>query len=202
MRPVLVTAASALPVSLAEFKAHLKLDATYAGEDSDLTAKLGGACASIESAIGYPMVHSVWDLRSDEWPCVLPHHQVSALTSITYTDSAGASGTVSASVYSLVGAYSESTATQYVGEARVVLAYGQSWPSVTLATGEPIVTRITSGWKDAASVPADLKLAVLLEATHAYEHRSSVTLGNTAVESKALERGVEHFIRNYVRWRF
>lgn len=200
--PRLITAASALPVSLAELKAHLHIDASYTAEDTDLMIKLNVACGSIEAEIGYPMVHSTWDWHTASWPSVLPHHQVSAVASIKATDSAGNESTVSSAVYSVVSLYDEAVPTQYAGEARIELAYGQTWPSLTLATGEPIVTRITSGWKDAAAVPYQLKAAVLLEAGHLYKNREAVTLGNTAIESRELARGVDTLIGPYKRWRF
>lgn len=198
----LITPAAELPVSLEDFKLHLRRGIEKAEDDYDLTIKLKAGIKSIEAAIGYPIVHSTWDWYTDYWPCELPHDQVSAITHIKYTPTGAAQETVSADAYSLVGAYDESVPAQYAGQARVVLAYGQSWPSTTLETGEPIVTRIVSGWKDADSVPEDLKSAIKLEAAHLYAHRESVTLGNTAVEAKAMARGVDHFISQYKRWKF
>lgn len=196
----LATAATAYPLSVAELEAHLKLDE---GQDPDVGQKLRAACRNIERAVGYPILHSVWDWETDHWPCELPHHQVSAIGSVKYTAAGAAQATVSSSIYRLVGAYDEAVPEQYVGAARIVLVYGQSWPSVTLETGEPIVIRLTSGWKNPAAVPDDLKTAIFLEAGHLYRNRESVIVDSAAaVDSKPLARGVDHYIAPYVRWKF
>lgn len=189
----LITAALELPVAIEEFRDHLRADSC----DADMALKLSAACRSVERAAGYPLIHSEWDWYSCEWPERLPHFQVSSV-SVKYLPVDGSLTTIETSVYSASNLYDEATPLYFAGECSIVLKYGQLWPYVVLARGESIVTRIISGWKDAASVPEDIKLAILLEAAHLYRDRESVT----AAESRVLARGVDHLLSPYVRHRW
>lgn len=200
------TPSATLPVSLAEFKAHLH----YSGddEDGDLTGKLIAAVQGVETATGRVLISSTAVLTLETWPSEdyieLPGGQTSAITTLKYTDSAGAVTTWGATNYKLVRAYAPLvTPTRVIpGRARLQLAYSIAWPSVTLDTGEPIEITYPTGFKDADSVPWQLKAAILLDGAHMYRNRESVTLGNTAVESKALARGYEDLIAPFRIWQF
>ena len=69
------------------------------------------------------------------------------------------------------------------GVGRVVLKSNSSWPT-TEGTGNLDVSVIFSAGYGAtsASVPAALRHAVLLQATHMYENRTSVNIGNIVNE--------------------
>jgi uncharacterized phiE125 gp8 family phage protein len=66
---------------------------------------------------------------------------------------------------------------------RVVLKSTESWPA-TVGTGALDVTvNFVAGYgATAASVPVALGHAVLLQATHMYENRTSVNIGNIVTE--------------------
>lgn len=135
----------------------------------------------------------------------LPIAQVQSIASITYMDSSGTTWTMPAADYHLAGGYSpvepdadpHDVNGQVTFGARVYLKYARVWPNATLETGEPISVRFVAGWKSPENVPEDLRLAICLEAAHLYRNRESVTVGNSAVESKPLSRGVEDLIVNY-----
>jgi hypothetical protein len=59
---------------------------------------------------------------------------------------------------------------------RIVLAYGQSWPSTTLRPANGVCVTFQAGYGDSASdVPKDIWIAILLILGHLYEHREEVT---------------------------
>jgi uncharacterized phiE125 gp8 family phage protein len=173
----LITPATEEPVSLAEFKAHLHGTAEC-DDDADLTLKLTAAREHIEQfeLRGRALVTSTWELRLSHWPDYirLPLGNAQSVTSITYTDSAGMPHTVDAADYKLMSAYTPGATgdkTNDCGFACIVLAYGKSWPSATLDTGEPIVIRFVAGWDGAANVPYAIRAAILLAAAELYANR-------------------------------
>jgi uncharacterized phiE125 gp8 family phage protein len=105
---------------------------------------------------------------------ILPRSPWLSVSSITYTDTAGATQTLASSEYH---AYSVDN----IG--RVVLKSTSSWPA-TLGTGALDVTvNFTAGYGAAsANIPAALRHAVLLQAAHLYDNRSSVNIGNIVNE--------------------
>jgi uncharacterized phiE125 gp8 family phage protein len=58
--------------------------------------------------------------------------------------------------------------------ARVRPAAGADWPTPDLGATKPVSVRFTAGY---AALPADLKMAVLLVASHWYEVRAPVVVG-------------------------
>ena len=66
MTLTLITGPAAEPVSLAQARAHLKLDATE--EDALLTALLTAARATLEAETRRAFMTQSWRLTLDEWP--------------------------------------------------------------------------------------------------------------------------------------
>src|SRR5512146_3025430 len=123
----LVSPSTTLPVSLSDFKLHLKYPDDVTAEDADLTAKLNAAVRAIESATGRVLISSTAVLTLEKWPCKsyidLPGGQTSSITTLTYTDSASAVTTVASTEYKLVRGYSLTSPTQVIdGRARLHLA--------------------------------------------------------------------------------
>ncbi len=71
---------------------------------------------------------------------------------------------------------------------RIVLPYGQSWPSVTLYPSNPIQIRFYCGWLTAAAIPSAIRTAVKMIAADMYEMRGEPTLGLSVAENKTAER--------------
>lgn len=196
----IVTAAAALPVSLAEFKLHSRIDSSV--EDSDLTIKLQSSIDWVEEHCG-PTVSSVCDEYFQYFPCEreirLNAWQVTAITSLTYVGSSGSSTTWTANSGNLV---SGSTVMAHIDTVshpgRIVLAYDQAWPSDLLRTVNAVAVRHTAGWVDAASVPSKIKSAILLKGAAAYANREDVVVGRVAItQSSALVDGAVSLISQY-----
>jgi len=71
---------------------------------------------------------------------------------------------------------------------RIVLPYGESWPSVTLFPSNPIIVKFVCGWTTAALVPYKIKTAIKMIAAKLYESRGEDVLGQTVSEDKTVMR--------------
>jgi uncharacterized phiE125 gp8 family phage protein len=167
----LVTAPATEPVTLAEAKAHLRVD--LSDDDLLIESLVSAARAHIEDATGRALITQTWRLNLDNWPAAdyirLPRPPAQSVSSVVYTNSAGTAATLSSTT-----AYSVDTDSE---PGRIVLRYGQTWPSVTLTPVNPIVITYIAGYGRAESVPQPLKQAVLLLVGHWYENREGSIVG-------------------------
>jgi len=163
MSLVLVTPPAVEPVSLAEAKAHLRIDDT--ADDAVVSALITTARNLVEEHTSRALVSQTWELQLDGWPCVirLPRPPLVSVLSITYTDPNGAERTLAPAAYKV------DTVTE---PGRIVSAYGLSWPDCRDEIAA-VRVRYSAGYGPAADVPAALRHAVLLTAAHLYDHRDS-----------------------------
>lgn len=136
----LVTPAAAEPLSVAEFLAHSRIDSP---DYADIAGKLRAARVDIEGELEIALLTSTWDLFLTEWPADgsirLPKGVIQSVISVKYTNSDALEATFAALSYHVD--------TSRFGFGRVLLAYGESWPSVALRTWNPIAVRFVAGWK-------------------------------------------------------
>lgn len=170
------------PVTLAEAKAHLRVDGNE--EDALISSLITAAREYAETFQRRAYVTQTWELTLDEWPTGpeirLPRPPLQAVESITYRDQSGVEHVLDPATY-IVDTRSE--------PGRVVLAPGRCWPSVALAPAGAITVRYVAGYGDTAdSVPVKVKQAILLLVGHWYANREAVVVGQT---SKAVEFAVE-----------
>lgn len=170
-RSVLKTAPAAEPLTLAELKLHLR--ATNSAENDYITSLGKAARRRVEEITGRALINQTWYLYLDHWPACdrirLPKAPLASVTSVTYTDSAGATTT-------LDGAYWDADTNPTPGE--VVLTYGSVWPSTTLRPNSPIVVEYVAGYGAAGSaVPEELKQAIYLMVGLWYAYREPVVSG-------------------------
>ena len=71
---------------------------------------------------------------------------------------------------------------------RLVLPYGESWPSFTPYPSNPVVIRFTCGWTTRALVPYRIKSAIKLLCADLYEMRGEPIIGQTVIENKTVQR--------------
>jgi uncharacterized phiE125 gp8 family phage protein len=188
----LVTAPTEPAVSLEELKAHLRIEGD--AEDGDLALKLAGATEYVAGDLRRCLVTTTYDLRLDRWPdrayIDIPLGNLQSVTSIKYTDSAGVEHTVDPASYKLAHTYTPAdplAVPPVVGDGaldagigRLYLAYGASWPSATLDTGEPIVIRFTCGWDEASHVPSLIKQRILMLAKSHYTVRDAFVIADNS----------------------
>ncbi len=156
------------PVSLADAKAHLRIDGT--DDDSTLTAYLDAALNYVEIETRQCLCTRDFLLSLDDFPqerfIKMPRPPLQAVSSVTYTDAAGAQQTLDPSTY-IVDAVSM--------PGRIVLKPTQSWPQ-TDHSANCVQVMFTAGYgTEAADVPAGLLQTVKLYAGHLYENREAAT---------------------------
>ena len=137
------------PVSVSAAKAHLLV--THDEQDTLIGEKITAAREYAETYTGRPLVVRTLALKLDAFPSQieLPHPPLVSVSSITYTDSAGDTQTVSTDTY---------TADTAAEPGIVRLAYGQSWPSPR-GDANCITVSFVAGY--AASFTADVSTDVL-----------------------------------------
>lgn len=183
----LITPPAALPVSLEEVKAHLRVDS--ADEDALIAKYLGAAVKALDGKAGglfHCLAVQTWEQSFDlAFPSriVLPLGPVSSVTSIVYVDSDGASQTLAADAYEFYPADGGD-------DAFVLPSWGTLWP-VTRACPRAVTVRYQAGY---TTLPEDLRIALLLTVGDSYKNRES-----TSRVDLATNRAVESFLRPYRR---
>ncbi len=183
----IVTPPTAEPVTLDDLKTQVRVDGS--DEDTLLTSLITAARERLELETGRAMLTQTIRQTLPDWPddpyIRLLREPVQAVSSITYTLSDASSQTLDASVYAL----------DISGVAPVVrLAYGQQWPSDTLATSNAIQVTYTAGYGDTADdVPTPLRQAVLLLAAELFARREA----SAEKRSWPLPFGVRYLIAPY-----
>jgi uncharacterized phiE125 gp8 family phage protein len=199
--PVLITPAAEEPITLAEAKAHCRVDGT--DEDTLISGLIVAAREYVEDMTGRALVTSTWDYYLDRFPwsdacswsrhdIKLPKGKLQSVTSIKYTDSSGNQYTLDPSTYHALTAREPGA---------VRLAHGASWPPATLRSGEAVVIRFVAGYDNAAAVPQSLKNAMLLLIGWWYENREAAVVGNSAsAVSAPIAFGVQALVANRRVW--
>jgi uncharacterized phiE125 gp8 family phage protein len=175
------------PVSLAEAKAHLRLDGS--DEDTLIGSLIVTSRLHIESALGLSLVTQSWSWFFDAWPrgaaVMLPLRPVQSIAAVRLYDEAGDATTVAADTYLLDGASSP---------ARLVRQGALVWHKPGRAANG-IEVAFTSGYGDAAAdVPEPIRQALRLLIAHWYEHRTPFEVGAAATPAPGM---VEQLLAPY-----
>lgn len=170
------------PVTVAEAKAHLRLDGS--DDDTYIGNCITAARKWVEGQTKRAIMDQTYNYFIDcGWPYAqgghridLPLNPVPAQTSpstvvITYVDTNGASQTLAQTQYQLVGRAHHSY---------IVPAYNVSWPSVRVQP-DAITVQFQAG--DSDNVPPELKQAILILTAHFYELRETSGGAPDAVEA-------------------
>ena len=172
--PLVLTAGPAVePVTLAEAKAHLRVDGT--AEDTLIASLIVTSRLHAEAAAGLALITQSWSTFLDAWPpgphLKLPLRPVQGIDAVRLYNEAGAATIVPPETYLLDSASAPS---------RLVRQGALAWPTPgRIANGIEIA--FTAGYGDAAAdVPAPIRQAILLLVAHWYEHRSPLEVGAQA----------------------
>lgn len=166
----LVTGVTAPPVTLAEAKQHCRVDQD--DDDGHLSALITAAREYVETFTHRAVAPQTWDLKLDRFPCgdvlTLPKPPVTAITSISYVDTNGATQTWSATEYT-----TEFPSGQWAAPARITTAYGYFWPQ-TRDVINAVTVRFVCGY---VTCPESIKAAMKLLIGHWYMNREAVIVG-------------------------
>ena len=169
--PVLVTAPTALPLTVEEVKRHLRLIGT--GSDAYLVDLIRAAVRMFQEETGVQLVTATYDLTFDSFypdfysadsQIVLIPAPLQSVTSITYIDPDGNSQTLPSSDY-------EAITTIMPGRIRPVS--GKSWPA-TKDTANAVTVRFVAGYGGPEKVPEEFKQALRVLIGHWYENAEAV----------------------------
>jgi uncharacterized phiE125 gp8 family phage protein len=166
---VFVVTPPAPVVSYAEAVARLRL-AGGSDEQGDVEMMIAAATALIDGPdgwLGRALGPQILEARLDAFCSAieLPCPPVAAIVSVKYVDAAGAEQTVAPEDYYLAGR-------------RLAPAPGKSWPTPR-SQGEAVRIRYDAGY---ATVPANIKSAILLMTGDQYRHRDSAPELSIAAE--------------------
>lgn len=174
LAPVLVTAPAATPVSLGQAKAHLRVEHT--DDDYLITGLIEAVTARLDGwsgILGRALVTQTWRQDFQEFPSGdvlrLPLHPVQSVSSVTYADAAGATQTLSPSLYRF--------AVDALGPA-IVLDDDAVWP---VTDERPAAVSVTFVCGTVPSlVPGAIKSAMLLMIGDLYRFTESAVSGSVS----------------------
>lgn len=172
--PVLVVNPPAdTPVTLSEAKAHLRVDSN---EENDLVSRLiGAATRYVEELAEVVLCDQQLRLYLDAFPAtgviLIPKGPVTTVASVKHVDANGQLQTISPSIYK---------ADLVSDPARLVPAYGQTWPATRSEVNAVQVDYLAG--VEGIVVDPRAKQAVLLLVGHWYEHREAVLVGSSSKE--------------------
>lgn len=163
----LLLAPSVEPLTLAEAKAHCRVD--VADDDALITSLIVAARQVAEHLTARALVTQQWRLTLDAFPDAaidLPLPPLASVESVKYRDAAGVLQTLDAAAYTV-------HTSALVGQ--VAPAYGQTWPSAR-DQREAVVIDFTAGYGNAAAVPQAIKQWLLLSIGGWYSRRDALDL--------------------------
>ncbi len=209
MTLTLVTAPAELALTLAEVKAHLRVEDIANDEDALILSLIRAVHEHLDGRdgwLGRALITQTWDLVLDGFPGTrsravgytgigdasnairVPLPALQSVTTLKYTDTAGDEQTWDAANYT-VDINSQ--------PGRIVPVFGVSWP-VARSVMNSVTVRFVAGYgNDWNSVPAPIKHAMLLLIGHWYEHREEVVVGTIA---QMLPVAVEALLASYRVW--
>lgn len=153
--------------------------------DPFLEAIRDAAVDMVEDHTRRKLLTQTIDYYLDEFPegdsITLPFGNLASVTSVKYKDSDGTETTMTVTEEYLVETNGE-------GCGRIVLPYGETWPSFAAYPSNPITVRFVCGWTAAANIPAKIRAAVKMVAADLYEQRGEPVVGASVAENKTVDR--------------
>lgn len=172
---VQTVAPTTLPLSAEEVKAHCFIDGN--DYDQDILLLINAATEYVQQYQWSQLVTATWVMRCDRFPCdgiITPHPSpVSSVSSVAYVDTGGNTQTLAVNTDYAVDIYSK--------PARIVPAYGKSWPTTRGFMNDVVVTFI-AGYGASQYVPSTTKQAMLLLIGHWFKNREAI--GTTTKETE------------------
>lgn len=171
LRIQVTQAAAGDPVSLSEAALHCRIDSTT--DHPALQAMIRAATKAAEQYLGRPILTRTYRQYFDFWPCgnalELRRSPLVSVTHVKTYDDADTATTFASSNY-FVDSVSQ--------PGRIVLRSSASWP-MALRVANSIEVEYRAGYgTDPASVPADIRQAVLMLTANLYEHRGETVTGS------------------------
>jgi len=192
MKTKLKTAPSIYPVTLKEVKEQRGIMPGDTYDDSLLQSLIATATEEAQQFTRRRLIQQTWYFYLKDWPGMdfirLPYGNLSSVTAVTYKDTDGDSTTWSTDDY-IVESDTE--------PGRIVLAYGESWPTATLYPSNPIRIEFVCGYGEARTdVPSSVRDAIKLMVADLFENREPMIVGTIAQRLPT----VENLLTPYKAW--
>jgi uncharacterized phiE125 gp8 family phage protein len=171
MQLSLKTPPATSPVSVAEAKAHLRVE--HSLDDAYIEACINAALERIDGRNGWlrrALINRTYELFLPWFPvarCIaLPLPPLQSVTSIKYQDDNDVEQTFSASRYQVI---------KNEDEGYIYLKTGESWPGNTFERPDAVKIEFVAGYgATAADVPQNIRQAILIEVGALYTERGDV----------------------------
>jgi uncharacterized phiE125 gp8 family phage protein len=172
----LKTAPALTPITLAEVKAHVRVD--HSDDDAMLQTMIDAAVSYVDGysgVLGRCMIEQTWELYYDAFPCgdlLIPLGKLISVTSVEYVDP------VTELYVSWDAANYEIDNVSLDGWVIPV----NGWP-IIMDTSNAVRVTFKAGYgATAADVPAAIRQAMMLLIGHWYYNRESVVLGHIVAD--------------------
>lgn len=157
------------PVSLAEAKAHCRVDSE--AEDSYIQSLIAAAREYVEDTLDCTLLETVWQAKYDLfpiWEIVLPRPPMKAsAVTVTYRDEGG-----------VMQSFSQFQVDASAVPGRIFPLYEGSWPAVR-GDENSVTVQWTAGYGVTGStVPATVRHMILLAVGHWFANREPVAQGS------------------------
>jgi len=191
------------PVTLDEIKDHLRVE--HNNHDSQLLGLIQASREWVEDYTHRALVQQAWKYYLQDWPSgdefELPFPPLQSVTAIKYTDSNGTQ-TIWEDASSSPTTYDYEVDTDSE-PGRIILVYGETWPSTTLHPKNPIEIEFVAGYDDDGDSPPDytvnipeaIKNAIKLDVEIRYDRPNDAYL-------KVLQDVRDNLLAPYRIWRF
>jgi uncharacterized phiE125 gp8 family phage protein len=189
--PRVVTVAPASePVSVAEAKAHCRVDDS--SSDTLIGSLITAARSHVEQVTGLAIMAQTLDLRCSRWTDLqrLPAAPITTVNSVQYLDASATLQTLDPAQYAFVGANALRASIEPVPNAVWPSLYSL-WPMG--ARSDAIKVVAVAGF---ATVPEPLRVAVLMLVAQWFEYREGVAVDVRGIPTE-LPHAVEALLTNY-----
>jgi hypothetical protein len=193
MRLELVTPPAAEPVSLAEAKAHARVE--FDDDDALISSLIVAVRRICETEVRRAFITQTFDMTIDRFPyrlvgqvldpwafpsgkawlerqaipgsgaLAIPRPKLQSIASISYLDVNGVTQTLDPSAYRVIAGT----------PGLVEPAYQTTWPSIRPVSGA-VTVRFTAGYGDATAVPEAIKVAIKMGVAYLYENREHIVV--------------------------
>jgi uncharacterized phiE125 gp8 family phage protein len=186
MALVLTSGPALEPVTVAEAKAHLRIDGT--AEDLLIGSLILTSRLHIEAALGLALITQSWTVVLDQWPqyaeVALPLRPVQTIVDVRVLAADGTPETLLPSSYLFEGR----------GVPPRLVRTGDAWPKPGRAAAG-IEIQLTAGFGAMPSdVPQTIRQALLLLVAHWYEHRDPIEIG---LQGTGIPRAVSDLLSSH-----
>ncbi len=173
------------PVTVAEAKAHLRIDGS--AEDVLVASLIVTSRLHVEAALGLALITQGWRLTLDAWPdggvVRFPLRPIRSIAAVSVKNAAGSPATVASEDYLLDG---------QALRPRLIVRDGK-WPEPGLRAAGIEIQFAAGIGNGAEDVPQPIRHAILLLVAHWYEHRDPLEIGAPA----AIPAAVSDLLKPY-----